>query len=185
MQSLTPIPGSMAFGEEFTLFELPVLQASIPDADLPEPAAGTASAAILRFGVVICFEDTVAPVYRRFVEQGVDFMVNLTNDGWFKQSSEPAIHLANAIFRAVENRRPLVRCTNTGITCVVDECGFVRIRQAPFEEGVLNVVLSLPARGEPTFYTRQGDVFALGCVLVAGGWFGIAALRSFRLKSAA
>ena len=67
-------------------------------------------------------------LYRHFVQQDVDFMVNVTNDAWFKTSPDSAIHLANAVFRAVENHRPLVRASNNGMTCVINEHGSLRAR---------------------------------------------------------
>jgi apolipoprotein N-acyltransferase len=120
-----------------------------------------------RFGVVICFEDTLPGLYRRFVQRDVDFMVNLTNDAWFKTSPELQTHLANAVFRAVENHRPLVRATNNGVTCVVNEHGFIRSHSLPFVEGGLSSELSLPVDHTKTFYTRHGDVFVAGCALVS------------------
>ena len=142
---LVPIEGSFERGADYTVFQLADCRAA-------------------RFGVVICFEDTVPELYRRFVQRGVDFMINLTNDAWFKTSSEPEIHLANAVFRAVENRRPLVRATNHGITCVVDECGVVQVKAQPFAAGSLTCELSWHGTGGQSFYTRHGNVFAWGCV---------------------
>ncbi|NQU10970.1 apolipoprotein N-acyltransferase [bacterium] len=158
---LTPIPDSFERGEQHTVFTLPASDRNA------HPA--------LRFGVVICFEDAVASLYRQFVRQDVDFMVNLTNDAWFKESPAAELHLANAVFRAVESRRPLVRVTNNGVTCIVDQFGIVRNRLDPFREGSLNTELALPATRPTTFYTRYGDVFVGGCALVgalavAWGW---------------
>ena len=73
-----------------------------------------------RFAALVCFEDTLGDLTRRFVQTGAQVLVNITNDGWFAQSPAAEQHLANAIFRAVENRRPLMRCGNTGVTCAVD-----------------------------------------------------------------
>lgn len=146
MKWLTPIgENSFERGSEFTKFDLPTA----------------------RFGVVICFEDTVPDLYRKFVEPDVDFMVNITNDGWFKESPASELQLANAVFRTVETRRPLVRATNNGVTCIVDECGFVRPRLDRFAEGFLNCELHLPAQNETTFYTKHGDVFVGGCGLLS------------------
>jgi apolipoprotein N-acyltransferase len=166
MKWLTPIQESFERGRDFTVFELPV-------------------AGWTRFATVICFEDTVPELYRRFVRRDVDFMVNLTNDAWFKQSPAAELHLANAAFRAAETRRPLVRATNNGVTGVVDQFGYVRHRLPPFTEGSLNFQLDLPAAREITFYTRYGDVFVAGCAAVVAVAFGIAGLRRFRLKSPA
>jgi apolipoprotein N-acyltransferase len=120
-----------------------------------------------RFGVVICYEDTLPGLYRRFVQRDVDFMVNLTNDAWFKTSPELQTHLANAVFRAVENHRFLVRATNNGVTCVVNEHGFIRSHCLPFVQGSLSCELSLSADRAQTFYTRHGDVFVAVCAVIS------------------
>jgi apolipoprotein N-acyltransferase len=138
-----------------------------------------------RFGTVICYEDTVPELYRGFVQRDVDFMVNLTNDAWFKTSPAAETHLANAIFRAVENRRPLVRATNNGVTCVVDEHGFIRARCAPFVQGTLTCELHRAVDHTQTFYTRRGNVFLGACALVSLAAIGLAAFRGNRLQSRA
>jgi apolipoprotein N-acyltransferase len=133
-----------------------------------------------RFAAVICFEDTVADVCRRFVQRDVDFMVNLTNDAWFKTSPEAEMHLANAVFRAVENRRPLVRATNNGVTCVVNEHGFIRARCAPFTQASLSYELQMPVDRTQTYYTRHGDVFVAACAATSVVAIGLAAIRRNR-----
>jgi len=138
-----------------------------------------------RFGAVICYEDTVPDLYRRFVQHDVDFMVNLTNDAWFKTSPELETHLANAVFRAVENRRPLVRATNNGVTCVVSEHGFIAARCVPFRDNSLSVALPLPVGRAQTFYTRHGDVFVGACAAISAAAIGLAAFRRNRLQSVA
>jgi len=145
---LTPITDSFERGEEFTIFHLKEL----------------------RFGVVICFEDTVPKVYRRFVQHGADFMVNLTNDAWFKDSPAAEMHLANAVFRCAETRRPLVRCTNNGVTCIVDEFGFVNpaTRVTSFTQGILICDLAVPRASGLTFYAAHGDWVVGLCAIVTG-----------------
>ena len=118
------------------------------------------------FGTVICFEDTLPDLYRRFVKRGADFMVNLTNDAWFKDSPAAEMHLANAVFRAIENRRSLIRCSNNGVTCLIDSCGFIRHRAQPFTVATLAFTLLVPPELPVTFYTQHGDVFVGGCALV-------------------
>jgi len=125
-----------------------------------------------RFSVLICFEDVFAASGREAADVEADFLVNLTNDGWFGESAEQWQHAANAAFRAVENGLPLVRCTNNGLTCWVDACG--RMRAVHFEgsadvhqAGFKLVTLPLPAEGAPrprTFYNRHGDWFGWCCV---------------------
>lgn len=134
----------------------------------------------LRFAAVICFEDTVPHLYRQFARQGVHFLVNLTNDAWFRESPAAEQHLANAVFRAIETRRPLLRATNHGITSVVDQCGVVRASLAPFTEGVLNVQVQVPLHPPTTFYMRYGDVFVAGCGVLSFLWFATA--RRFRIQ---
>jgi apolipoprotein N-acyltransferase len=136
-----------ACGSEYTLFE----------------AGG------LQFGTVICFEDTLPDLYRRFVQRGADFMVNITNDAWFKHSPASEMQLANAVFRAAETHRPLVRVTNNGVTCVVDEFGGVnpQTRLAPFTDGTMVCELMVPRTAGLTFYTMHGDWFAGACVLLS------------------
>jgi apolipoprotein N-acyltransferase len=138
-----------------------------------------------RFGAVICFEDTVPGLYRHFVQRDVDFMVNLTNDAWFKTSPAAQMHLANAVFRAVENHRPLVRATNNGDTCVVSEHGFILGQCAPFTAGHLSCDLLLPVDRPQTFYTRHGDVFVGLCAAICVAGIGLAAFRCNRLDSPA
>lgn len=127
-----------------------------------------------RFGVVICFEDTLPGVYREFVRQGAQFMVNLTNDAWFQDSPAARIHLANAAIRCAETQRPLVRCTNHGVTGLVNEHGAVVTRLPEFTAAA--TVIPVPFRHEEplTFYTRHGDIFVLGCALVAGAFLLVA-----------
>lgn len=124
---------------------------------------------------LICFEDTVGRVARKFARPEPQIIVNISNDGWFLNSVETEVHLANAKFRAVELRRPMVRATNTGISCFIDPQGRVRDRledpdsHNTFIEGAIPGDVPVPVAGEMTFYARHGDVFCLSalalCVL--------------------
>ena len=67
-----------------------------------------------RFSVFICYEAIFSNEIRRFAKNGAQLLINISNDGWFGRSSAPAQHLMMARVRAVENRRWLLRCTNTG-----------------------------------------------------------------------
>jgi apolipoprotein N-acyltransferase len=71
----------------------------------------------------VCFEDTVPRLTRKFVRNTPQIIVNLTNDGWFKESPAAAQHFANARFRAIELRRPMLRCANTGVSAAIDTIG--------------------------------------------------------------
>lgn len=117
------------------------------------------------FATPICYEDTTASLNRRFRKEGARFILNLTNDGWFGDTAELDQHLANSVFRTVENRFGMVRATNTGISAFVDPTGLItsvlmdepsgRYREV---EGVLTDTVWLDDRR--TFYTQHGDVFA-------------------------
>jgi apolipoprotein N-acyltransferase len=91
----------------------------------------------------------------------------MTNDAWYGRTSAPYQHLAMTVFRAVENRRYLVRAANTGITAVVDPRGRVVAKTALFDRTVL--VSDVGLVSERTFYSRHGDVFAWSCLAAALG----------------
>jgi apolipoprotein N-acyltransferase len=129
----------------------------------------------VKTSVLICFEDIFPHVARRAVNRDTDFLVNVTNDGWFRESAAQWQHAANAIFRAVENGLPLVRVTNNGLTCWADAQGGLHEVYYP---GFSNVyaagykIAFIPLLGghlrNPTFYTRHGDWFGWSCVGLAG-----------------
>lgn len=117
-----------------------------------------------KFGVTICYEDLFPEISRTFTRAGADFLVNLTNDGWYERSSAVFQHFDFSRFRAVENRRAMVRVTNTGVTAVFDPTGEIRQGAVlpPFEEGTL--LATVPLGGVSSLYTRWGDWFSWGCV---------------------
>ena len=135
--------------------------------DAPEAPPSAANAAPL-----ICFEDMFPQTARDSVRPDTDFLVNLTNDGWFGEGAEQWQQAAAGVFRAVENGVPLVRCCNNGVTCWIDAHGAVRevfmdARRRIYGPGALTFELPLPAaRPAPTFYNRHGDVFGWSCGLV-------------------
>ncbi len=117
-----------------------------------------------KFGTLICYEGIFPGLTRRFVAGGADFLVNITNDAWFGRTSAPYQHLAMATLRAIENRVPLVRVANTGFSAMVDADGTIRWRTGLFETAWR--VDSISWVGIQTFYTRFGDVFVYGCVIL-------------------
>jgi len=130
-----------------------------------------------RFQVPICYEDAMPYRVREMVRsddparpKAVDFLVNISNDGWFNGSVELDQHLALCTFRAVENRVPIVRSVNTGISAIIDPEG--RIQEVVQKNGRRRYIageivgrLTLDDRAAP--YTRLGDVFAYGCLAAA------------------
>jgi apolipoprotein N-acyltransferase len=119
--------------------------------------------AIGDFATLICFEDTLGNLTRHFGSSpdGIspNLLVNITNDGWFLKTCAVEQHLANAVFRSVESRRPLLRCGNTGVTCLVEPTGKVQRWIEPHQQGFAS--RPIPIRTIPiTFYTRWGDWIA-------------------------
>jgi apolipoprotein N-acyltransferase len=121
--------------------------------------------------VLICFEDVFPHLAREYVEEDTDFLLNLTNNGWFGESAAQWQHAANAVFRAVENNIPLVRCANNGLTCWVDRRGNMHDVHFPGSKDIYKAgykIVDVPIGGEgkyvPTFYRRYGDVFGWICV---------------------
>jgi len=101
----------------------------------------------VRFGVLICFEDVFPGLVRSFHRKGADFFVTITNEAWFKNSSEPLQHTAISVLRAIENRCWFLRCANTGISCFIDPHGRIRqkIKQGDrdiFVQGITTMNLS-------------------------------------------
>lgn len=130
------------------------------------------------FGTVICYEAVFPNLTRKFVRDGADFLVNVTNDAWFGRTSAPHQHLSMDTFRAIENRVPFVRAANTGISAVIDADGHIRW-QGPLYETLWHVD-DIAWTGTRTVYTRFGDVFVWACVavtLAAVAW-GLARRRS-------
>ncbi len=114
---------------------------------------------------VICYEIIFPDLVRKFVDRGAEIMTTITNDAWFGRTSAPYQHFAMAVFRAVENRVPVARAANTGISGFIDSNGRILERSEIFTEAHLTSTI-LPGR-EKTFYTGHGDIFAYACVLVS------------------
>ncbi|MEK0446965.1 MAG: hypothetical protein RLZZ399_2286 [Verrucomicrobiota bacterium] len=144
------VPGDLAPGTDASLLHL------------AEPA--------IALGALVCFEDSLARETSTLALQGAQMLVNLTNDAWFGNSAGAAQHLANARFRAIETRLPLLRCANTGVTCAIDPSGRISQRIPPFTEGVDTQKVAVPRSPQPTPYTRWGD-----------RWVWIGALCALRL----
>jgi apolipoprotein N-acyltransferase len=163
------------FGEYVPLKKfLPWLEAVVPIGDM---TAGSEYVCFpnggLVFAALICFEDVFPEISREFVRRGADVLVNMTNDAWYMYSSAAEQHFQASIFRAVENRRYLVRSANTGVSGFVNPQGrvleAVRTQRGDliFGQGQAQCVVHAPEVKE-TFYTRYGDVFVLLCCGVIG-----------------
>jgi apolipoprotein N-acyltransferase len=171
---LTPITGGWTPGDKPATFEITRWGESPrePMIELNHGSSGASPHRTIKISPLICFEDVFPGVARDTVSDDTDFLVNLTNDGWFRQSAEQWQHMANAVFRAVENGAPLVRCANNGITCWIDAHG--RVREILKDKsgsvyGVSSMTVEIPIdeRHGPTFYNRHGDWFGWSCVILA------------------
>ncbi len=132
------------------------------------------SAGGLSFSTPICFEDTFGYISRTFVQNGARAIVNLTNDAWAKSIPCQYQHLSMAVFRAVENRVPLVRSTASGQTCIVLPDGTLSAMAEPFTETWLVGDVPVLSNYTETLYTVWGDVWGVlflvcGLVLTLAG----------------
>ena len=141
LNMIPPMVGDFTSGTEYDVFPL-----------------GNAKAAVF-----ICFESAFPALTRKFTQQGADVLVNIANDGYLGPTPVQRQHLANAVFRAVENARPVLRVTNTGLTAHIADNGQVSDLLPDFQPGAesWNVYKK---DGRQTFYTRFGDVWAWICL---------------------
>jgi apolipoprotein N-acyltransferase len=144
----------------------PILQTVVPIGDVTAGSAYTVFDKPQQFSVLICFEDLFPELSRQFVRRGARFLVNITNDAWYKLTPAPYQHLAASVFRAVENRVFLVRAANTGVSTFIAPTGATIATVADsagrsiFVDGF--ATHSFPVN--PAYvavHTRTGDVFIL------------------------
>lgn len=115
-------------------------------------------------GVFICIESAYPWIARNLTSEGANVLINISNDGYLGPTAVMRQHLANAIFRAVENDRPVLRVTNTGLTALINERGQIEDLTAAFQPDVR--VWFVNPRATSTFYTRHGDVFVQACTFI-------------------
>lgn len=187
----TPIDGGFVPGDKLVPFELERWgeRPREPESPSAGSSSGDSPHQAIKTATLICFEDVFPHLVREYVSEDTDFLVNLTNDGWFGEGGEQWQHAASAVFRAVENGVPLLRCCNNGVTCWIDSRGVVRqvFRDASgsiYGPGIMTAEIPLLAPGEKrelTFYNRHGDWFGWGCVVVTTG---LALWKRFRVRTA-
>ena len=174
----TPIQGGYEAGDKPGAFELERRAPSRPENDSAPQHAETVLGVPIKTAPLICFEDMFPQTARDSARDDTDFLVNLTNDGWFGEGAEQWQQAAAGIFRAVENGLPLVRSCNNGVTCWIDAHGRVRqiFKDATdriYGPGWITMELPLPAeKPAPTFYNHYGDWFGWSCVGVTTILFG-------------
>jgi apolipoprotein N-acyltransferase len=126
-----------------------------------------------RYGVFICYEAVFADEVREFSQLGAEALVNISDDGWYGDTSAPWQHLNMVRMRAIENRRWILRATNNGVTASIDPYG--RVRQSIPRHAEDALPAGYGFRSDVTFYTAHGDVFAWLCMLLSVGMAGLAA----------
>jgi apolipoprotein N-acyltransferase len=115
--------------------------------------------------VFICYESIFPDEVREFTVNGAQVLINISDDLWYGETGAPAQHLQMARMRAIENHRWILLSTNNGTTASIDPLGRV-VKQAQRNVRTALVVPYSP-QNEITFYTRYGDVFAWGCVVIS------------------
>jgi apolipoprotein N-acyltransferase len=138
------------------------------------------------YGVFICYEAVFADEVREFAQLGAEVLVNISDDGWYGDTSAPWQHLNMLRMRAIENRRWILRDTNNGVTAVIDPYG--RVRQSIPRHQVDALPADFGFRDDVTFYSAHGDVFAWICVVLSLGlvaWAGRILLRQWVASRAA
>src|SRR6185312_15826043 len=144
---LTPITGSYTPGDRAVPFQL-----TTPTSTTPQK---------VQTSVLICFEDVFPHLARKSVQPDTDFLVNITNDGWFGEGAAQWQQAGAATFRTIENGVPLIRCANTGITCWIDRYGrwqqvFTDKNGTVYGVGFMHATIPLPDFHSQTFYNRHG-----------------------------
>jgi apolipoprotein N-acyltransferase len=128
-----------------------------------------------RYGIFICYESVFADEIRQFARDGAEVFVNVSDDGWYGDTSAPWQHLNMARMRAIENRRWILRATNDGVTASIDPYG--RVRQSIPRHAVDALPAQYGFRSDITFYTAHGDVFAWVCAILSIGVAGWCIVR--------
>jgi apolipoprotein N-acyltransferase len=125
-------------------------------------------------GTFICFESTFPLWVRALVAQGPQLLVNLSDDTWFGDSAEPEQHLAQAVFRAIESRRDLVRATGSGISAFVSATGEIQA-STRITQGAEETTLVGEARlaNITSWYQRVGNFFAWLCAVTSTVLLGV------------
>ena len=156
--------GDYTAGEKFTVFDYPQS----------------------RFGVTICWEDVFPDLFRQFVKRGAQFMVNITNEAHFGRTAAPYQLLSISVFRAVENRVFVVRCANTGVSCIIDPYGRIvdRVKDEKGQDTFVRGMMSgwiIPLDSK-TIYTQYGDVL-VWVAIVGSAVFLVVGILKGRKKS--
>ena len=122
-----------------------------------------------KFSSLICYESVFPEINRRHVNKGADFITFLVNDAWYEYGPEPVQHARQSIFRAIENRKSVLRCANTGISMIIDPRGEVLQKTKLNTEAVM--IDNIKGTNYKTFYTKFGNIFAQLLFIIVGVLF--------------
>ena len=139
--------GNFLPGKEYTVFNIPGLNGHAP----------------LKFSVLICWETIFSNLVRQFVLRGATFVIDIANEAWFGKSAAPYQFLSMNVFRAVENRRSIVRATNSGVSGFIDPYGRILGQVEDNHQDIFvagHLTKAIPLLHHTTFYTHYGDLFA-------------------------
>jgi apolipoprotein N-acyltransferase len=117
-----------------------------------------------KFNTAICFESVFPGFFSDFINKGAQFSVIITNDAWWGKFFGTYQHNQYAVLRAIENRRWIIRCANTGISCIIDPYGNINSETQINEKALFTGEIGI--RNDKTFYTLYGDVFSLFCLCI-------------------
>jgi apolipoprotein N-acyltransferase len=132
--------------------------------------------------VFICYESIFGDEIRRFVQDGADVLVNISDDGWYGDTSAPWEHLDMARMRAIENNRWVLRATNTGVTASIDPQGRIATQLPRHVRASLAAMFEY--RSDLTFYTRHGDWLGWLCTVLSAAALAAGLARGRFTKSA-
>ncbi len=136
----------------------------------------------VKFSTPICFEDTFGYLSREFIRHGAQVIVNMTNDSWSNSVTAEMQHMSMSVFRALENKRSVVRSTNGGITCTIDPNGRITNMLEPFIEGFLTGEVPVYMQST-TLYTAWGDWFAIAAVFASLGLLALGVILAIIRKT--
>lgn len=134
----------------------------------------------IQFGSPICYEIIFPDLVRKFVKEGAQFLVTVSNDGWFGKSDAPYQHFSISAMRCVENRRFLLRSTSTGVSGIIDPFGRV-LKKIDIGKMEIAVEDIYPVK-EKTFYSKNGDIFARSCLTISAILFILSIGRRYGIR---
>ena len=167
--------GDFGVGDEMTAFSL----SSRYELDQSLAEDNQQQSIDYKTGTAICYESVFPAHVRKYVNAGANFLIIITNDAWFGKTSAPFQHTQIAVFRAIENRRAIARCANTGISCFIDKYGRVRKSTQIFTESTVTDDIWLSSQN--TFYTQNGNIFVIFIAISSFLFLFIAVIKRIML----